>query len=159
VQESKHPASPFSVREATQEDLDFLVAFTLAEAREAEKLELDPRSAAAGVRAALLEAGVARYWVLEDREHKAVGSISAVKEWSDWRGGFYWWVQSLFIEPPFRGQGLARVLLEAVKGAARAEGALDLRLYVHQDNLRAIRAYEREGFRQAPYKIMRLGLE
>jgi GNAT superfamily N-acetyltransferase len=94
------------------------------------------------------------YWVLEDDSGQAVGSISVVTEWSNWRAGYYWWIQSLYIRPEDRGQNLMTYLLAAVAEEARQEGALELRLIVHRDNSRAIRAYAREGFEEAAYVMM-----
>ena len=144
----------FSIRPACAEDLETLVAFTLAEAREAEGEDKSPQAVDVGVRTALLDASIARYWVAEDAAGAIVGSISVVREWSDWNGGFYWWIQSVYIQPGIRGQGLIAYLLDHVRAIAREGGALDLRLYVHRKNRRARSAYLREGFAIAPYEIM-----
>lgn len=148
----------FQTRLATIDDLDTLVTFTLAEAQDAEGLAAEPGRTRKGVRAGLADPALARYWVVQRSEGEVVGSISAVREWSDWHAGYYWWIQSLYIKPAFRGRGLMSLLLDAVREAAQEEGALSLRLYVHQDNERAIRAYRREGFAPAPYQIMMIAL-
>ena len=150
------------------DDLDRLVSFTLAEAREAENLEKDPQIVAQAIQAGMLDPEIARYWVLEclepehqELEHQAkrvIGSVSVVKEWSDWHAGYYWWVQSMFVDPGYRGRQLAALLLDEVRHIARSENALDLRLYVHKDNIRAIKAYRRAGFAEAPYAIMRMAV-
>lgn len=150
------PNLPYTVRAATPADLDTLVAFILAEAAEAEGATKAPETVRAGIGAGLSDPAIARYWVLENEAGEVVGSISVVREWSDWHAGFYWWIQSIFIAPAYRGQGLMPRLLDAVRAAARAENALDLRLYVHHDNARAIRAYRKAGFSDLPYQIMSL---
>jgi GNAT superfamily N-acetyltransferase len=142
------------VREANPDDLESLVSLTTAEAAEAEGRELSPEVLRVGIQAGLENPKVARYWILEHNQAGVVGSISIVKEWSDWRAGYYWWIQSLFIEPEFRGQGFLSHLLTAVKEKARLENAVELRLYVHQDNKRAIRAYHRAGFLETPYRVL-----
>jgi GNAT superfamily N-acetyltransferase len=126
----------------------------MAEAAEAEGRELSPTVLRTGIRTGLENPEVARYWVLEHHPAGVIGSISIIREWSDWRAGYYWWVQSLFIVPEFRGQGYFSHLLTAVKEKARLENAVELRLYVHQNNERAISAYHRTGFSETPYKIM-----
>lgn len=148
----------FKVRPATIDDLDTLVYFTLAEAREAEGLELVPETVRRGVRAGLEDPAVSRYWLLESEADGPVGAISIVTEWSDWQAAYYWWIQSLYLEPGFRGRDLLAPLLKTVGREARREGALDLRLHVHQANERAIRAYRRAGFSQMPYDIMTFAL-
>ncbi len=148
----------FRVRKATIDDLERLVSFTLAEAWEAEGLEGMAERIKKGVHAGLTDPAVATYWVLEDSEASIVGSISVVREWSDWRAGNYWWIQSVYIQPEFRGRGLMKRLMAAVREAAKQEEALELRLYVHDGNARAIRAYKREGFAEMPYQIMAMKL-
>lgn len=103
------------------------MAFTIREANDAEGLALDAQSPAAS-----------RF----------------VREWSNFRGGDYWWIQSLYIVPEHRGTGLIDRLLDHVAHAAQEAGALDLRLYADASNDRAQRAYHRCGFTRAPYVIM-----
>lgn len=144
----------FSVREAGPVDLEQLIAFALAEAVDAEQALFPAASVYRGVEAGLENPALARYWVVETLDGAVVGSISIVREWSNWRAGDYWWVQSLYILPEYRGKGLLKMLLERVRREATAAGALELRLYAHEENIRALKAYRREGFVDAPYRIM-----
>ena len=102
---------------------------------------------------ALDDNNYATYWVLENGG-VVVGNVSVVKEWSDWNAGYYWWIQSMFIEPAHRGKGLVRLLLETVQREAAKANALELRLYVHKDNSAAISAYLKNGFCPSDYQIM-----
>ncbi len=145
---------PFSVRTANINDLDRLVSFTIAEANEAEGLDKSADVVKEGIKVGLEDPTVARYWVLENDQSEVIGSVSVVKEWSDWHAGYYWWIQSMFIQPEYRGQGLMTLLLDAVKARAKIENALEIRLYVHKENVRAIKAYQRAGFSDLPYQIM-----
>jgi len=142
------------VRRAVPEDIDTIVALTIEEAREAEGLALDPVAVRRGVEGAFREPPRARYWVAEGPGGQIVASTSIVTEWSNFHGGEYWWVQSLYITPAHRGRGLVERLLERLWTEARGAGALDLRLYAHRANTRALRTYERCGFTAAPYEIM-----
>ena len=144
----------FSVSPATFNDLATLTSFIIAEANEAEGSHKSLEIVEKGVRAGLENPAIARYWVLETNQVQTVGSLSVVKEWSDWHAGYYWWIQSMFIHPDYRSQGLMNLLLNAVREAARDEDALAIRLYVHKNNTRAIKAYRREGFADTPYQIM-----
>lgn len=146
------PAS-YTIRDATADDQQTLVAFTLQEALEAEAHEADEAAVRRGVGGAFGEEPRATYWVAE-ADGWAVGSISVFKEWSDFNGGDYWWIQSVYIVPGHRGSGLIDQLLDHVAAAARGGGAVDLRLQVHTSNARAQRAYKRYGFEEAPYKMM-----
>jgi ribosomal protein S18 acetylase RimI-like enzyme len=146
--------SEYGIRKASRDDLEALIAFTLGEAREAEGVELDADDVTRGVRTGLEDPSVATYWVAETKDGEVVASTSVVTELSDWRGGHYWWIQSLFIAPEHRGRGLVELLVAEVDQAAQAAGALELRLYAHGSNRRALNAYRRLGFRASPYTIM-----
>jgi ribosomal protein S18 acetylase RimI-like enzyme len=148
----------FTVRRADLNDLDQLKAFTSAEFREAERATEAPESIKAGIKAALENDVLGMYWVLVSDSSGLIGSVSVVKEWSDWHAGYYWWIQSMYIQPEFRGMGLMDKLLDAVKAAARGGSALDLRLYVHKLNTRAIKAYRKSGFCDSDYQIMKMDL-
>lgn len=146
-------AGSYTIRGATARDIDTLVAFTKQEAAEAEGLELDEAAVRRGVSGGFGDQPLATYWVAEC-DGGIVGNVSVVKEWSNFRGGHYWWIQSLFILPEHRGRGLIELLIDHVGRVAQAAGALDLRLYAHSSNDRALRAYIRCGFVGAPAVIM-----
>jgi GNAT superfamily N-acetyltransferase len=145
----------YRIRAASAADQAVLVDCTVREARDAEGVALDASAVGRGVARALEDPALARYWVAEDPDGRIVAATSITTEWSNCHGGHYWWVQSLFVEPEHRGAGLVDQLLDHLAEAARVAGALDLRLYAHQDNVRALRAYARCGFTAAPYRLMR----
>lgn len=147
-------APAYTIRKAVSSDIDILVAFTLQEALESEGAEGDPVAVRRGVSGAFGDPPLATYWVVETSDGRIVASTSVNTEWSDLGGGLYWWIQSLFIAPEHRGGGLIELLLDHLVRAAEAGGALDLRLYARRSNERALRAYRRCGFMEAPYVIM-----
>jgi GNAT superfamily N-acetyltransferase len=147
-----------TVRRATLADLDSLIHFAAQEAREAEGIDKAPATLRAGILAALENEQLALYWVLADERDRPVGVISAMKEWSNWNAGFYWWIQSLYIAPDYRGRGYLTALFDAVRGEARRQGGLDLRLYVHDGNERARAAYRKNGFAEMHYRTMHSAL-
>jgi GNAT superfamily N-acetyltransferase len=144
------------IRRAHCGDLGALVDFALSEAEEAEGINLNREHVRKGIQAALEDESVAIYWVLQGSRDEIVGNISVVKEWSNWHAGYYWWIQSLYIKPEHRGRGLLERLVQTVRESAGKNKALDLRLYVHKNNDRAIRAYRKSGFVDADYRIMRM---
>jgi GNAT superfamily N-acetyltransferase len=144
----------YSIREAASADIDTLIAFTLQEAQEAEGKEKELAAVKRGVRGAFEAPPLATYWVAEAPDGRVVASTSVVTEWSNFHGGYYWWIQSLFIMPEHRGKGLIELLLDHISRAAALAGALELRLYARTENERALRAYRRCGFTVAPYTIM-----
>lgn len=145
----------YTIRQAEIGDLETIVGFTILEAGEAEGLGVDADGIRRGVAAGLEDPSVAAYWVAESSDGEIVASTSAVREWSNFNGGYYWWVQSMFIVPEHRGRGMVDLLLDRVAEEARAAGAIDLRLYAHSSNRRAIEAYRRCGFDETEYVIMR----
>ena len=147
--------SNYAIRPAVMADADTLVEFTLREAEDAEGVRLNAARVRRGVTAALDDSRLAQYWVATGPGGGIAASISTLKEWSNFHGGYYWWVQSLFVAPDHRGSGLVDLLMDHVARQAAAAGALDLRLYAHRDNERARRVYLRRGFSDAPYVLMR----
>lgn len=148
----------YTIREAVSSDIETLVVFTLQEAEESEGSEKDAAGVRRGVGAAFEDPRAATYWVAENADGHVVASTSVVTEWSNFHGGRYWWIQSIFIAPEHRGGGLVDLLMEHLATAAAAAGALDLRLYAHNSNARALRAYRRCGFTVAPYTIITMRL-
>jgi ribosomal protein S18 acetylase RimI-like enzyme len=149
------------VREAGAADAAVLVEMVCEEAREAAR-EAEGRVTGVevvrgAVEAALRDPLLARYWIAEV-EGIAVGAIAVVREWSDWNNAAYWWIQFVFVAAEHRGGVVVRALVEHVREEAKRAGAPEVRLYVHGENARAIRAYEKLGFARLPYVAMTLRL-
>lgn len=144
----------FYVRLATHKDLDKLVYFTIAEAVEAESRQISPDMARKGLEFALENPDQCRYWVLDSSKSGAVGCVSVKKEWSVWHAGYYWWLQRMFLMPEYRGQRLPKLLIDHVRDEARRARALELRMYLHKENVRAINVFNKIGFATVPYEVL-----
>ena len=143
-----------AVRPATPDDADFLTTGNVSMALEAEHKRLEPSVVHAGVRAVLADPGKGRYFVAED-SGRAVGQLMVTYEWSDWRNGTFWWIQSVYVLPEARRRGVFRSLFDHLAEAARAEGDVcGIRLYVERDNDRAQATYRRCGLEDAGYAVM-----
>ncbi|MFN8603089.1 MAG: GNAT family N-acetyltransferase [Candidatus Binatia bacterium] len=141
------------VREATPADRDFLVDCASAMALETEHKELDLPTLRAGVAALLDDATRGRVLVAEVGGAPAA-TLMLTYEWSDWRNGFFWWIQSVYVVPAQRRRGLYRLLHEHVRElAARTDGVYGLRLYVERDNADAQQTYRRMGMEETAYRI------
>ena len=141
------------VREATTADRDFLVDCARAMALETEHKELDLPTLRAGVAALLDDATRGRVLVAEVGGAPAA-TLMLTYEWSDWRNGFFWWIQSVYVVPAQRRRGLYRLLHEHVRElAARTDGVYGLRLYVERDNANAQQTYRRMGMEETAYRI------
>jgi GNAT superfamily N-acetyltransferase len=141
-------------RDATAADLDFIAHGNAAMALETEQKVLDPATVRSGVKAAFDDPGRGRYFVAEI-DDKVVGQLMITYEWSDWRNGVFWWIQSVYVEPAARRLGVFRALYGHVERLARQTvGVCGLRLYVENDNIRAQQTYLGCGMVQAGYLVM-----
>jgi ribosomal protein S18 acetylase RimI-like enzyme len=142
-----------TVRPATREDAEFLVRGNASMALETEHLSLDLDRLRDGVHALLDEPARGLYYIAEVDAHRA-GQMMITYEWSDWRNGTFWWIQSVWVEPTCRGQGVFRALYHHVESLARSTpGICGLRLYVENNNARAQATYERVGMRRTIYRM------
>ncbi len=140
------------IRPATIDDLDVLVEGNLALAQETENLSLDRATVTRGVRAVLLEERPGAYRVAES-EGRVSAQLLLTYEWSDWRAASVWWVQSVYVWPDRRRQGLYRLLYRAVRAEAVEAGAAGLRLYVESGNQLARETYASLGMNGARYTV------
>lgn len=141
-----------SIRTATIADVPALCAWNAAMARETEGLELDPAVLERGVRGVFEQPQRGLYLVAE-RDGAAVGGLLVTWEWSDWRNGDYWWIQSVYVAPEARRGGVFRALYAEVERRARAAHAASLRLYVEAENRRAQQTYAGLGMRPSHYAM------
>lgn len=140
------------IRPAGPAEAEPLCEGNLRLAAESEGKELDRATVAAGVAAALGDTSKARYFVaLVDG--RVVGMLMVTYEWSDWRCGWVWWLQSVYVWPEFRRRGVFRQLFGAARAQAEAEHAVGLRLYVLQHNHPARRVYEAVGMKVSAYGV------
>ena len=144
----------FRVRPAAPADADTIADFNLAMAAETEDRGLDEQRLRAGVRTALADERCGRYLVAEDGSGVVAGCLLLTLEWSDWRNGWFWWIQSVYTSPQFRGQGVYRSLYDHVLAEARAqEDVCGIRLYVEEENLKAQGVYSHLGMQRTHYQL------
>jgi GNAT superfamily N-acetyltransferase len=145
--------APVTIRDARPEDLEVVAAFNAGLAEETEGKTLEPAVLRLGVARALADPGRLRYWVAE-ADGAVVGQAAATREWSDWRNGWIWWFQSVYIRPDHRGRGVFRALHAAIRAAALAEpDVIGLRLYVEHGNVKAQATYRALGLRPGGYHV------
>jgi GNAT superfamily N-acetyltransferase len=146
---------PILVRDARPDDHAAIVAYNAALALETEHKTLDRGVLSRGVARALADPARLRYWVAQDSDPaRIVGQAAVTREWSDWRDGDIWWLQSVFVDEDYRGRGVFRSLLEAIRAAARSTpGVIGLRLYVEAANHRAQATYRALGMVPEGYEV------
>lgn len=145
--------SQFTIRSASPGDLETICAFNQALARESEGRELDPERLEQGVRAVLDDPAKGRYWLAE-ADGEPVGQLMLTWEWSDWRNGYFWWIQSVYVTPQMRRSGVFGALCRHVEKEAGARSDVcGLRLYVERENEAARAVYDRLGIPPAAYEM------
>jgi len=146
-------AEKILVRPARAEDAGDIARFNLAMAQETEAKVLDPARLRAGVDAVLADARHGFYLVAEADGANA-GCLMITYEWSDWRNGQWWWLQSVYVPEEFRRRGVFRALhAEAERRARATSGVIGLRLYVERENVNAQSTYARLGMHDSGYRL------
>lgn len=141
------------VRAARADDRDTLVRFNAAMALETEHKVLDPAVLRAGVAAVLAESKRGFYLVAEC-DGVISGCLMVTFEWSDWRNGDWWWLQSVYVLPEYRRHGVFRALYADVeRRAVEHADVVGIRLYVERDNARAQRTYASLGMHEDHYRM------
>ena len=148
------------VRPAVLSDLDSLVIGNAALAWETEQRQLDRTRLRSGVLALLQDPQKGWYIVAEattttSGPRSIVGQLLVTFEWSDWRNGNFWWLQSVYVEPAYRRKNVFKRLYAYVRKEAerQQEEICGFRLYVEQENAIAHQSYDRVGFQEAPYRM------
>jgi GNAT superfamily N-acetyltransferase len=139
------------IRLAKKKDASALVEFNQAMALETEGKMLVDEKITNGVRAVFSDEKKGFYVVAED-DGKIVGGLMLTFEWSDWRNAWFWWIQSVYILPDYRGKRIYSQLYEFVKSEAKERGDVcGFRLYVEHDNLKAQKVYQKLGMESSHY--------
>ena len=144
------------IRQATLADVEALVSFNRALAWETESRQLDERTLRAGVSALLDNPQRGFYLVTEVMvpPMTVIGQLMVTHEWSDWRNGMFWWIQSVYVHPDWRRQYVFRQLYVHVINLAKAKSnVVGIRLYVEQTNTIAQKVYVHLGLTQSPYRM------
>lgn len=140
-----------NIRLAQKKDAPALVEFNQAMALETEGKRLDSMILKSGVEA-VFDDEKKGFYVVAESENEIIGGLMVTFEWSDWRNNWFWWIQSVYILPDFRGQGIYRLLYEFVKEKAEeSDNVCGFRLYVERENARARKVYERLGMDESHY--------
>ena len=145
--------APILIRPSTPADAPVIAGFNARLAQETEHLQLDPTRLRAGVDAVLADANKGTYWVAE-AGGEVVGQLMITFEWSDWRNGSFWWIQSVYVRADWRLRGVFKALYKRVQQQAKSRNDVcGLRLYVERNNQRARQLYQRLGLHPTSYEL------
>ena len=141
------------IRQATINDTAAIADFNIKMAKETEDLALIPDVINAGVRNMIENPAMGFYLVAEDN-HVIQASLMVTTEWSDWRNGLFWWIQSVYVQPQYRRMGLYSKLYEKVKILAQDNNNVcGFRLYVENENVTAQKTYRSLGMEKTDYQM------
>ncbi|HXH86786.1 N-acetyltransferase family protein [Petrachloros mirabilis] len=145
------------IRSARPEDVDSIVAFSAAMALETEGRQLDQRRLREGTLSLLTSSDRGFFMVAEliqGDQPLLVGQLMITFEWSDWRNAVFWWVQSVYVTPPWRRRGIYRMMHDTIIAQAKADPKVcGIRLYVERDNRTAQTVYQRVGLVPSAYAV------
>jgi GNAT superfamily N-acetyltransferase len=144
------------IRPARWSDIDVICEFNRRLATETENKDLDPAILKAGVAAMFGDPRKGSYFVAE-LEGQVIGQLGVTCEWSDWRNGNFWWIQSVYVAASARRHGVFRKLFEHLLQEARAQtNVIGVRLYVEHDNHVAQATYAKLGMETTGYHVMEM---
>jgi GNAT superfamily N-acetyltransferase len=146
-------SQPIVIRPGRPSDVPSIAVFMLRLAHETEHLRLNPDTVERGVRAAINDPGKGHYFIAEF-DGLIAGCLLITHEWSDWRNGDVWWIQSVYVHADFRRRGVFRALHAHVREQARLSGAVAIRLYVERTNDLAKKVYAGLGLSTTGYELM-----
>lgn len=147
------------IRPATLEDLEVLTRFSAAMALETEQRTLEATRLRLGTHAVIEQPERGQFYVADLHQESVadtvtVGQLLITYEWSDWRNAQFWWIQSVYVGPAWRRQGVYRAMHRAIVDLARSRADVcGIRLYVEGDNSIAKQVYERVGLTPSTYRI------
>ncbi len=139
------------IRKAYPEDAEVIAKNNIKLALESENAKICYEKTLKGVKTVIENEEKGFYIVAE--EGGIVGQLMVTYEWSDWRSKDIWWLQSIYVRNDRRRRGVMKMLIDEIKKMAIENGVCELRLYVHEDNRDAIKAYEKIGMKKLPYHI------
>ncbi len=145
------------ITQGRTEDIEVIAKFQVDMAMESEGALLDKETVTQGVTAAMNDENKGCYYVARVGE-KIVGSLMLTREWSDWNNGWYWWIQSVYVAPEYRRQGVYKSMYQAVCKNAKEQNVAQVRLYVDKTNTLGQKVYSSLGMQESHYQIYETGL-
>ncbi len=143
-----------TIRLGTRADAESIARYNVLLAKETEHFNLDPERTLRGVNGMFDDPSRGFYLVAIDG-HAVVGQLMITYEWSDWRNGVFWWIQSVYVRKEYRAQKVFRTLYERVLTMAKEQGDVcGIRLYAEKENTVAHAVYTKLGMTVTEYDLL-----
>ncbi|MFA5834161.1 MAG: GNAT family N-acetyltransferase [Bacteroidota bacterium] len=143
-----------TIRTAQRSDAETIAQYNVALAKETEHFDLDLKRTIRGVNGMFDDSSRGFYLVAES-DGKIVGQLMITYEWSDWRNGVFWWIQSVYVHKDFRSQKVFRSLYDRIIALAKDNGSVcGIRLYVEKQNTQALAVYDKLGMKTTDYNLL-----
>nr|WP_246202779.1 GNAT family N-acetyltransferase [Fulvivirga lutimaris] len=136
--------------------METIVDFQILMASETEDLGLDKETLMSGAAAVFEDPAKGTYYVAteDDEDENVIACLLITPEWSEWRNGTVWWIQSVYVIKEHRGKGIFKAMYEYIKAMVEEDETLKgIRLYVEKENTKAQAVYERIGMTAEHYKL------
>ena len=146
-------SSEIIIRKARFEESGFIIEANINMAKETENINLPYEKIAPGVRG-LFSNSEYGFYIVAEIEGEIAASMMITYEWTDWRNGIFWWIQSVYVKPEFRRKGIYKKMYEWVKEQVEdLDDVYGFRLYVEKENTTAQKTYENLGMKETVYKM------
>ena len=141
------------IRLGRPEDISRIRDFNQSMAKETEGKSLEDRVISQGVQR-IIEEPIHGFYVVAENQGQIIGNLMVTREWSDWRNGQFWWIQSVYVVRGFRRRGVYREMYQFVRErASSSQEVCGFRLYVEKDNEVAQKTYRSLGMMETSYLI------
>ena len=142
------------IKQAEKIHATLIADFQIKMAFESEALVLDKKIISKGVNAVFNDSSKGQYFVAKTEQNKIVASLLITYEWSDWRNTWMWWIQSVFVLPEYRRQGIFKLMYNYIKELVLLDDNIGgIRLYVEKENLKAKKTYNAVGMNGEHYQL------
>lgn len=141
------------IRKAVAEDAETIIQFNINMAKETEEIDLPYEKISSGVKG-LFSKPEYGFYIVAEVDNEIAASLMITYEWTDWRNGIFWWVQSVYVKKEFRRKGIYSKMYQWVKEQVQNEKEVfGFRLYVEKENKVAQKTYESLGMKETVYKL------
>ena len=139
-----------NIRQGNADDVQKIADFNVQMAWETEAKKLDKEQVFQGVNL-LIQQPQYGFYLVAELENTLIGCLMITYEWSDWRNGLFWWIQSVYVLPEYRRHGIYRQLYQIIQQMAKDQNTCGFRLYVEKDNIIAQQTYQSLGMDECDY--------